>query len=86
MNWFTDSEIDIKEDFRTARIASARNQLTKKSRRYLVIHYVVMADMDEGQECRAGDTAFLCADAGLIKSAIGFSAKYSLEASTRSLF
>jgi UDP-glucose 4-epimerase len=35
---------------------------------------------------RAGDPAFLCADVSLIKSAIGFSAKYSLEVSTESLF
>ena len=35
---------------------------------------------------RAGDPAFLCADVSLIKSAIGFSSKYSLEASTASLF
>ena len=38
------------------------------------------------QERRAGDPAFLCADVSLIKSAIGFSSKYSLEASTESLF
>jgi UDP-glucose 4-epimerase len=30
---------------------------------------------------RAGDPAFLCADVSLIKSAIGFSSKYSLDAS-----
>jgi UDP-glucose 4-epimerase len=35
---------------------------------------------------RAGDPAFLCADVSLIKTAIGFSSKYSLEASTGSLF
>jgi UDP-glucose 4-epimerase len=35
---------------------------------------------------RAGDPAFLCADVSLIKSALGFSSKYSLEASTGSLF
>jgi UDP-glucose 4-epimerase len=35
---------------------------------------------------RAGDPAFLCADVSLSKSAIGFSSKYSLEASTGSLF
>lgn len=35
---------------------------------------------------RAGDPAFLCADVSLIMSAIGFSSKYSLEASTGSLF
>ena len=35
---------------------------------------------------RAGDPAFLCADVSLIESAIGFSSKYSLEASTESLF
>jgi UDP-glucose 4-epimerase len=35
---------------------------------------------------RAGDPAFLCADVSLIKSAIGFSSKHSLEASTESLF
>jgi UDP-glucose 4-epimerase len=38
------------------------------------------------KERRAGDPAFLCADVSLIKSAIGFSSKYSLEASTASLF
>ena len=37
-------------------------------------------------ERRVGDPAFLCADVSLIKSAIGFSSKYSLEASTESLF
>ena len=40
----------------------------------------------EEKERRAGDPAFLCADVGLIKSAIGFSSKYSLEQSSRSLF
>ena len=35
---------------------------------------------------RAGDPAFLCADVLLIKNAIGFTSKYSLEASTESLF
>ena len=35
---------------------------------------------------RAGDPAFLCADVSLIKTAIGFSSKYSLEESTRALF
>ena len=38
------------------------------------------------RERRAGDPAFLCADVSLIKSSIGFSSKYSLEASTESLF
>ena len=38
------------------------------------------------KERRAGDPAFLCADVSLINSAIGFSSKYSLEASTGSLF
>jgi UDP-glucose 4-epimerase len=38
------------------------------------------------KERRAGDPAFLCADVSLIKSAIGFSSKYSLEASTESLY
>jgi UDP-glucose 4-epimerase len=38
------------------------------------------------KERRAGDPAFLCADVSLIKSSIGFSSKYSLEASTESLF
>jgi UDP-glucose 4-epimerase len=38
------------------------------------------------QDRRAGDPAFLCADVSLIKSAIGFSAKYSLEASAESLY
>jgi UDP-glucose 4-epimerase len=37
-------------------------------------------------ERRAGDPAFLCADVSLIKNAIGFSSKYSLEASAESLF
>jgi UDP-glucose 4-epimerase len=37
-------------------------------------------------ERRAGDPAFLCADVSLIKCAVGFSAKFSLEASTESLF
>jgi UDP-glucose 4-epimerase len=37
-------------------------------------------------ERRAGDPAFLCADVSLIKSAIGFGSKYSLEASSMSLF
>lgn len=45
-------------------------------------HGVVAAEADR----RAGDSASLCADISLIKSAIGFIAKYSLEASTRSLF
>ena len=40
----------------------------------------------EERDRRAGDPAFLCADVSLIKNAIGFSAKYSLEASTGSLF
>ncbi len=35
---------------------------------------------------RAGDPAFLCADVSLIKDSIGFVVKYSLEASTESLF
>jgi UDP-glucose 4-epimerase len=35
---------------------------------------------------RAGDPAFLCADVSLIKSSIGFTAIYSLEASTETLF
>ncbi|CAN2169983.1 GalE UDP-glucose 4-epimerase [Candidatus Nanopelagicaceae bacterium] len=38
------------------------------------------------KERRSGDPAFLCADVSLIRSAIGFSSKYSLEASTESLF
>jgi UDP-glucose 4-epimerase len=38
------------------------------------------------QDRRAGDPAFLCADVSLIKNAIGFSSKFSLEASTESLF
>jgi UDP-glucose 4-epimerase len=37
-------------------------------------------------ERRAGDPAFLCADVSLIKSAIGFSSRFTLEASTESLF
>jgi len=40
----------------------------------------------EEKERRAGDPAFLCADVSLIKSAIGFNSKYSLEVSTGSLF
>ncbi len=40
----------------------------------------------EEKDRRAGDPAFLCADVSLIKHAIGFSSKYSLEASTESLF
>ncbi len=35
---------------------------------------------------RAGDPAFLCADINLAKSAMGFTSKYSLEESIRSLF
>jgi UDP-glucose 4-epimerase len=35
---------------------------------------------------RAEDPAFICADVSLIKRAIGFSSKYSLEESTGSLF
>jgi UDP-glucose 4-epimerase len=35
---------------------------------------------------RAGDPAFLCADVSLINNAIGFTSKYSLEASAESLF
>jgi UDP-glucose 4-epimerase len=38
------------------------------------------------QDRRAGDPAFLCADVSLIKNSIGYSSKYSLEASTESLF
>jgi UDP-glucose 4-epimerase len=40
----------------------------------------------EEKDRRAGDPAFLCADVSMIKNAIGFSAKYSLEASSESLF
>jgi UDP-glucose 4-epimerase len=40
----------------------------------------------EEKERRAGDPAFLCADVSLMKSAIRFSSKYSLEESTESLF
>ena len=40
----------------------------------------------EEKDRRAGDPAFLCADVSLIKSAMGFSSKYSLEASTETLF
>ena len=46
------------------------------------LYFVVV----EEQERRAGDPAFLCADVSSIKSAIGFNAEYSLEASTESLF
>ena len=35
---------------------------------------------------RAGDPAFLCADINLAKSAMGFTSRYSLEESVRSLF
>jgi len=35
---------------------------------------------------RAGDPAFLCADINLAKTAMGFTSKYSLEESIRSLF
>ena len=35
---------------------------------------------------RTGDSAFLCADTSLIKSSIGFEARYSLEESVESLF
>jgi len=35
---------------------------------------------------RAGDPAFLCADINLAKTAMGFTSKYSLEESVRSLF
>jgi len=35
---------------------------------------------------RAGDPAFLCADINLAKSAMGFTSKYSLEESVKSLF
>ena len=38
------------------------------------------------RERRAGDPAFLCADVNLIRDAIGFSSKFSLEESTESLF
>jgi UDP-glucose 4-epimerase len=41
--------------------------------------------VSDEKERRAGDPAFLCADVNLIKSAIGFSSKYSLEVSTKSL-
>lgn len=37
-------------------------------------------------ERRAGDPAFLCADVSRIKDALGFSSKFTLEASTESLF
>jgi UDP-glucose 4-epimerase len=37
------------------------------------------------RERRAGDPAFLCADVSLIKSAIGFRSKHSLEESTNTL-
>lgn len=40
----------------------------------------------EEKDRRAGDPAFLCADVSLINNAIGFCAKYSLEASAESLF
>lgn len=37
------------------------------------------------EERRVGDPAFLCADVSLIKGAIGFNSKYSLETSSESL-
>jgi UDP-glucose 4-epimerase len=37
-------------------------------------------------ERRAGDPAYICADINLAKSAMGFTSKYSLEESIRSLF
>jgi UDP-glucose 4-epimerase len=37
------------------------------------------------QDRRAGDPAFLCADVSLIKNVIGFSSKYALEVSMKSL-
>jgi UDP-glucose 4-epimerase len=37
-------------------------------------------------ERRAGDPAYICADNNLAKSAMGFTAQYSLEASVKSLF
>ena len=37
-------------------------------------------------ERRAGDSAYLCADISLAKSAMGFTSRYSLEESVRSLF
>ena len=40
----------------------------------------------EERERRAGDPAFLCADVNLIKNALGFSSRFSLEASTESLY
>ncbi len=40
--------------------------------------------VEEGR--RAGDPAFLCADVSLIKGAIGFGSKFSLEVSAGSLF
>lgn len=40
----------------------------------------------EEKDRRAGDSAFLCADVSLIKNAIGFTSKYSLEASAKRLF
>jgi UDP-glucose 4-epimerase len=43
---------------------------------------VVVGEIDR----RAGDSAFLCADASLIKTAIGFSPQYSLSMSMESLF
>ena len=36
--------------------------------------------------CRAGDPAILCADINLARTAMGFTSKYSLEESIRSLF
>ena len=37
-------------------------------------------------ERRAGDPAFLCAEVSLIKKTLGFSAAFSLQVSTESLF
>lgn len=45
-------------------------------------NYVNAVEADRG----TGDSAFLCADVSLIRSAIGFSSQYSLEAKTASLF
>ncbi len=48
------------------------------------------AGLTKTSECeverREGDSAFLCADVSMIKNAMGFKAKYSLESSMASLF
>jgi UDP-glucose 4-epimerase len=53
----------------------------------LVCHAAGRSDVVAIEEDpRAGDPAFLCADVSLLKMAIGMNSKYSLQASTDSLF